>query len=45
MLGLEKKYPMLFEKGIMGAANMGVFAPIVVFLMDRIMITDNEVTS
>ena len=25
MLGLEKKYPMLFEKGIMGAANMGVF--------------------
>ena len=28
----------------MGAANMGVFAPIVVFLMDRIMITDNEVT-
>ena len=44
MLGLEKKYPMLFEKGIMGAANMGVFAPIVVFLMDRIMITDNEVT-
>ena len=45
MLGLEKKYPMLFEKDIMGAANMGVFAPIVVFLMDRIMITDNEVTS
>jgi len=45
MLGLEKKYPMLFEKGIMGAANMGIFAPIVVFLMDRIMITDNEVTS
>jgi hypothetical protein len=44
MLGLEKKYPMLFEKDIMGAANMGVFAPIVVFLMDRIMITDNEVT-
>jgi len=45
MLGLEKKYPMLFGKDIMGAANMGVFAPIVVFLMDRIMITDNEVTS
>ena len=44
MLGLEKKYPILFEKDIMGAANMGVFAPIVVFLMDRIMITDNEVT-
>ena len=44
MLGLEKKYPMLIEKGIMGAANMGIFAPIVVFLMDRIMITDNEVT-
>ncbi len=43
MLDLDKKYPMLFEKGIMGAANMGVFAPIVVFLMDRIMITDNEV--
>jgi hypothetical protein len=44
MLGLGKKYPMLFEKGIMGAANMGVFAPIVVFLMDRIMITDNKLT-
>tara|TARA_B100000029_G_scaffold513563_1_gene613547 strand:+ start:2867 stop:4054 length:1188 start_codon:yes stop_codon:yes gene_type:complete len=44
MLSLDKKYPMLFEKGIMGAANMGVFTPIVVFLMDRIMITDNEVT-
>jgi hypothetical protein len=44
MLGLDKKYPMLFEKGIMGAANMGIFAPIVVFLMDRIMIADNEIT-
>jgi len=44
MLGLGKKYPMLFEKGIMGAANMGVFAPIVVFLMDRIVSTDNKLT-
>ena len=44
MLGFEKKYPMLFEKGIMGAANMGVFAPIVVFLMDRIVSTDNKLT-
>ena len=42
MLGFEKKYPMLFEKNIIGAANMGIFTPIVVFLMDRIMITDNE---
>jgi hypothetical protein len=44
MLGFEKKYPILYKKGIMGAANMGIYAPIVVFLMDRIMITDNEVT-
>ena len=44
MLGFEKIYPILYKKGIMGAANMGIFAPIVVFLMDRIMITDNEVT-
>jgi hypothetical protein len=43
-MGLEKKYPILFEKGIMGAANIGIITPIVVFLMDRIMITDNEVT-
>ena len=39
-----KKYPILNEKGILGAANIGVFAPIVVFLMDRIMIADNEIT-
>ncbi|SVE44407.1 uncharacterized protein METZ01_LOCUS497261, partial [marine metagenome] len=44
MLGLEKKYPMLSEKGILGAANFGVFAPIVVFLMDRIVSTDNKLT-
>ena len=44
MLGLEKKYPMLHQKGIMGAANFGIFAPITVFLMDRMMITDDEVT-
>ena len=44
MLGLEKKYPMLHQKGIMGAANFGIFAPIAVFLMDRMMITDDEVT-
>jgi len=44
MLGFEKKYPILYKKGIMGAANMGIFAPIVVFLMDRIMIADNEIT-
>ncbi|MDP7608748.1 MAG: TerB family tellurite resistance protein [Candidatus Marinimicrobia bacterium] len=44
MLGFEKKYPILYKKGIMGAANIGVFAPIVVFLMDRIMIADNEIT-
>ena len=45
MLGLEKKYPMLHQKGIMGAANFGIFAPITVFLMDRMMITDDEVTT
>ena len=45
MLGLEKKYPMLHQKGIMGAANFGIFAPITVFLMDRLMITDDEVTT
>ena len=44
MLGLEKKYPILYKKGIMGAANMGIFAPIVVFLMDRIVSTDNKLT-
>ena len=43
MLGLEKKYPMLHQKGIMGAANFGIFAPITVFLMDRMMITDDDV--
>ena len=44
MLGLEKKYPMLFEKRIMGAANFGVFSPIVVFLMDRVVSSDNKLT-
>ena len=32
---------MLSEKGILGAADIGVFAPIVVFLMDRIISSGN----
>ena len=37
----NEKYPMLSEKGILGPADIGVFAPIVVFLMDRIISSGN----
>ena len=37
----NEKYPMLSEKGILGAAVIDVFAPIVVFLMDRIISSGN----
>jgi len=37
----NEKYPMLSEKGILGATDIVVFAPIVVFLMDRIISSGN----
>ncbi len=40
----KKKYPILFKKNILGSSIAGIYAPIVVFLMDRVMITDNRVT-
>lgn len=41
----EKKYPILFQKNILGSSIVGIYTPIVVFLMDRIMISDNRVTN
>ena len=40
-----KKYPILFQKNILGSSIVGIYTPIVVFLMDRIMISDNRVTN
>ena len=40
----EKKYPILYQKNILGSSIVGIYTPIVVFLMDRIMISDNRVT-
>ena len=41
---LNKKYPILSQKNILGSSQVGINAPIVVFLMDRIMISDNKIT-
>ena len=40
----NKKYPILSQKNILGPSKLGIYTPIVVFLMDRIIISDNKVT-
>jgi len=40
---LTKKYPILYQKNILGSSKFGLNAFIVVFLMDRIIISDNKV--
>lgn len=42
MFGFDKKYPLLSKKNILGAANMGIYSPIVVFLMYRTVLSDGE---
>ena len=42
MFGFEKKYPLLSKKNVLGAANMGIYSPIVVFLMYRTVLSDGE---
>ena len=42
MLGYEKKYPFLSKKNVLGVANMGIYSPIVVFLMYRTVLSDGE---
>ena len=42
MFGFEKKYPLLSKKNVLGAANMGIYSPIVVFLMYRSVLSDGE---
>jgi len=42
MFGFEKKYPLLSTKDVLGAANMGIYSPIVVFLMYRSVLSDGE---
>ena len=41
---LNKNYPILSQKNILGSSQVGINAPIVVFLMDRIIISDDKVT-
>ena len=42
MFGFDKKYPLLSQKNILGAANMGIYSPIVVFLMYRSILSDGK---
>ena len=45
MFGFEKKYPLLSKKNVLGAANMGIYSPIVVFLMYRTVLSDGKFTN
>ena len=45
MFGYDKKYPLLSTKDVLGAANMGIYSPIVVFLMYRSILTDSKFSS
>lgn len=42
MFGYDKKYPLLSAKDVLGATNMGIYSPIVVFLMYRAVLSDGE---